>query len=227
MPRRWSGPVKHPPERIVGEHPGESEELSNCPSCGLNWENGQNYCACCEYDSRRSSGAPEIGASAVEPAAASRAAGSVIRRKGGVTWGGGQMIAGIILVLLSLFVSAAVASIIASLYPEQRDAVATWISVHLMALAIVSTIWFLGLRHTRYPLAVLRLSRIRLPRIGTVLLMVGVLATSLIATSIYARIVDWLDVDILSPPVVASDIIFDGPAVFLTFQALAFITPLS
>ena len=211
----------------MSEPSGESEALPRCPGCGRNRENGQNSCAGCGYDFGWSSGASEIGDSAVEPTAASRAAGPVIRRKGGVTWGGGQMFAGIILVMISLFASALLASIIASLYPEQEDAVATWISVHLMALAIVATIWFLGLRHTRYPLAVLRLARIRLPQKRTVLLMLGVLATSLIATSLYAGIVDWLEVEILSPPDVDPDIIFDGPAVLLTFQALAFITPFS
>ncbi len=163
-----------------------------------------------------------MGASAVQPAA-----GRVVRRKGGVTWGGGQIVAGIILVIISLFAAAAVASIVGSLYPDQEDAAATWIIVHLMALAIATAVWFLGLRHARYPLAVLRLSRVGLPKARTVILMGSVLATSLIATSLYAGIVVWLDVEVLSPPNVDSDIFFDGPAVFLTFQALALITPLS
>ena len=222
MPWRWTEPDQPLPEQTVVEPIDESEALSICPSCGRHWENGQDYCSGCGYDSGRSSDAPENGASAVGTTAR-----GVIRRKGGVTWGGGQIIAAIILVLLALFATAAVALLVASLYPEQEDAVATWISVHLMALAIALTIWFLGLRHARYPLAVLRLSRIRLPRKGTVLLMVGVLAASLFATSLYAGVVDWLQVEILSPPDVDSDIIFDGPAVLLTFQALAFITPMS
>ena len=146
---------------------------------------------------------------------------------GGVTWGGWQIAAGIILVMISLFAAAAAALAISSIYPEQEDAVATWISVHLMALGIVGTVWYLGLRHSRYPLAVLRLSRVRWPRKRTVLLMFGVLAASLIATSVYAGIVDWLGWDRLSTPEVESDIFFDGPAVLLTFQALAFITPMS
>ena len=202
----------------MGESLGGGGALSPCPGCGWYWENGGGVCGGCGHVAGQ---AP--GASAAGPIAAGRLA----PRKGGVPWGGGQVIAGIILVLLSLFTSAAAASIIASLYPEQEDAVATWISVHLMALAIAATVWFLGLRHTRYPLAVLRLSKIRMPRKRTVLLMFGVLATSLLATSFYAGIVAWLDVEILSPPEIESDIIFDGPAAILTFQALAFMTPLS
>ncbi|MCH7738254.1 MAG: CPBP family intramembrane metalloprotease [Chloroflexi bacterium] len=146
---------------------------------------------------------------------------------GRVNWGGWQIAAGIVLVMISLFSAAAAALFIASLYPEQEDAVATWISVHLMALAIVGTVWYLGLRHSRYPLAVLRLSRVRWPRKGTVLLMFGVLGASLIATAGYSIIVEWLGFERLTTPEVESDIFFDGPAVLLTFQALAFITPMS
>ncbi len=153
--------------------------------------------------------------------------GRVNHRMGGVTWGVKHIIVGIILVMLSLFTAAALALVAGELYPEHEDAVATWISVHLMGLAIVGTVWYLGLRHSRFPLAVLRLSRVQRPRKSTVFLMFGVLATSLIATSIYSGIVEWLGADKLSAPVVESDIFFDGVAVILTFQALAFITPMS
>ena len=146
---------------------------------------------------------------------------------GGVTWCGGQIILGIIVVIFALFSAAMVASLVASVYPEQEDAVATWISVHLMALGIFATVWYFGLRHARYPLAVLRLSRVQRPRKRAVLMMLGVLATSLTATSIYAGLVDALGWEILIPPSVESDIIFDGLAMLLTFQALAFVTPLS
>ena len=142
---------------------------------------------------------------------------------GGVTWGGWQIIFGILL----LFSAVAALSVLGSFYPEQEGAVSTWISVHLMALAIIGIVWYLGLRHCRCPLAVLRLSRVTWPRKRTVLLMFGVLGASLISTSIYSGIVEWLGVDELAIPVVESDIFFDGPAILLTFQALAFITPMS
>ena len=76
-------------------------------------------------------------------------------------------------------------------------------------------------------MAVLRLSRAQRPRKRTIFLMFGVLATSLIFTSIYSEIVQFLEADKLSPPEVESDILFNGVAVILTFQALAFITPFS
>ncbi|NQW22860.1 MAG: CPBP family intramembrane metalloprotease [SAR202 cluster bacterium] len=226
MPWRWSEQDEHLPNQTVGEPPREGDDFTHCPDCGLNWEIGQGECSGCGHVPGQLSGEIGIDASAVEPTFAPTT-GRVTRRKGGVTWGGGQIIAGIILVIVSLFISAAVASIFGSLYPEQEDAVATWIAVHLMALAIATVVWFLGLRHSRYPLAVLRLSRVRMPRKSTVLLMVGALAASLFATSLYAGVVEWLGIEVLSPPNLDSDIIFDGPAVLLTFQALAFVTPLS
>lgn len=185
---------------------------------------GRNNCADCGYSSVDAN----IEANKAEITAGKPSGSRGGRWTGRVPWGGWQIAAGLILVMLSLFSAAALALVISSLYPEQQeDAVATWISVHLMAMAIVATVWYLGLRHSRYPLVLLRLSRVRVPRKGTVLLMFGVLATSLIATSVYAGIVDWLGLDKLSTPAVESDIFFDGAFVLLTFQALAFITPMS
>jgi len=214
----WSrtDPNEHVPNQILGESARGDEALTVCPNCGHRWDLGRAICPGCGY-----------GNSDIDPTLAGGSAEKGTRKKEGVTWGGGQIIAAIIVVILTLFTAAAVASALGSLYPEQEDAVATWISVHLMALGIAATVWFLGLRHSRYPLAVLRLSGIRLPRKRTVLLMVAVLATSLFATSIYAGVVQWLDLEILSPPDVESDILFDGLAVLLTFQALAFITPIT
>ena len=96
-----------------------------------------------------------------------------------------------------------------------------------MAIAIAGIVWYLGVRHNRFPLVVLRLSLAQRPRKRTIFLMFGVLATSLIFTSIYSEIVQLLEADKLSPPEVESDILFNGVAVILTFQALAFITPFS
>ena len=216
LPWRSGEPSDNPLEQSVGETSYPGEGTSFCSQCGWHWGTGQNFCPECGYFSA-GTGAPELGAPA------DRAG----QRMGAVAWGGWQIAAGIIVVMISLFAAAAAAFAIGSLYPEQQDAVATWISVHLMGLAIVATVWYLGLRHSRDPLAVLRLSGVQWPRKRTILLMFGVLAASLIATSIYSGIVEWLDLDQFATPDVDSDIFFDGPAVLLTFQALAFITPIS
>jgi len=216
LPWRSGEPSDNPLEQSVGETSYPGEGTSFCSQCGWHWGTGQNFCPECGHFSA-GTGAPELGAPA-------DCAG---QRMGAVTWGGWQISAGISVVMISLFAAAAAAFAIGSLYPEQQDAIATWISVHLMGLAIVATVWYLGLRHSRDPLAVLRLSGVQWPRKRTILLMIGVLAASLIATSIYSGIVEWLDLDQFATPDVESDIFFDGPAVLLTFQALAFITPIS
>ncbi len=216
LPWRSGEPSDNPLSQSVGETSYPGEGTSFCSQCGWHWGTGQNFCPECGHFSA-GTGAPELGAPA-------DCAG---QRMGAVTWGGWQIAAGISVVMISLFAAAAAAFAIGSLYPEQQDAVATWISVHLMGLAIVATVWYLGLRHSRDPLAVLRLSGVQWPRKRTILLMFGVLAASLIATSIYSGIVEWLDLDQFATPDVDSDIFFDGPAVLLTFQALAFITPIS
>lgn len=207
------------------EHPqGQNVRIiSYCSRCGTPWNMDLARCGHCGYEMV----IPPTGDHWDPPVTGNGSNDRVNHRMGGATWGVKHIIIGIILVMLSLFTAAALALMAGNIYPEQEDAVATWISVHLMGLAIVGTIWYLGLRHTRFPLAVLRLSRVQVPRKRTVFLMLSVLATSLIATSIYSGIVEWLEADKLKAPTVEADIFFDGVAVILTFQALAFITPLS
>ena len=219
IPWRSGEPGENPSDQTLGGASDLGTDPSYCSQCGGLWEMGRDDCADCGYSS--------VDATEPEIPDGKPSGSRATRRMGGVPWGGWQIAAGIVLVILSLFSAAALALVIGSLYPEQEDAVATWISVHLMAMAIVGTVWYLGLRHSRYPLVLLRLSRVKAPKKRTVLLMFGVLGTSLIATSVYAGIVDWLGLDKLSTPAVKSDIFFDGPFVLLTFQALAFITPMS
>ena len=150
------------------------------------------------------------------------------RRVRGVSWGVKHIIVGTILVILSLFTAAAAALVAGELYPSQEDAVATWISVHLMAIAMVSIVWYLGARNSRFPIIIaFSLRWVRRPYWRTILLMFGVLAASLVVTSIYSQMVRWLGLEILSPPVVDSNILFDGMGVIWTFQALVLITPFS
>ena len=144
-----------------------------------------------------------------------------------VSWGVKHIIIGTILVMVALFTAAAAALVSSELYAAQEDALATWISVHVMAIAIVAIVWYLGSRHGRFRISELHLGWVQRPQSPTILLMLGVIAASLVATSTYSKIVEWLEIDVLFPPVVDSDILFDGVGVILTFQALALITPFS
>ncbi len=144
-----------------------------------------------------------------------------------VPWGVGQILLGIVIVLILLFVAAAAAAGVAAIYSSQEDAVATWVSVHLTASAVLATVWFLGLRHCRSPFTTLGLNSFRLPAKRTFLLSAAVLGASLVCTSVYSVVVNWLDVGVLEPPELDADIAFDGTAVLLTFQALALMTPIA
>ena len=210
----------------MSESSHTSKDLPYCSRCGRVWEKGQSRCAECEYYAVSPPETPVITASVVEDRCSSNnSGGRSTPRLGGVPWGGWQIAAGIILVIASLFLAAQISSVLGSLYPEQEKALATWITVHVMAMAIVATIWGLGLRHSRYPFVVLGITRVQMPRKRTVFVMLGVLGVCLIATSVYSVIVDYLGLDKMSVPEFETHF-FEGPAVVLTFQALVFITPM-
>lgn len=108
-----------------------------------------------------------------------------------------------------------------------QAALAAWVSVHVMGLAIVAVVWRLGLRRTRSPLSHLGLAPLVFPKPKAILLAVGVLGASLGFTAVYGIVVELLDLDQLSPPDITADIAFPGLGVVLTFQALALVTPLT
>jgi len=228
IPWRSAEPGDDAPEYTLSESSHTSKDLSYCSRCGRVCEKGQSRCTECEYYAVNPPETPVITASVVEDRYSSNdSAGRSTPRLGGVPWGGWQIAAGIILVVTSLFLylAAGIPSLLGSLYPEHEKALATWINVHVTAMAIVATVWGLGLRHSRYPFVVLGITRVQLPRKRTVFLTLGVLGVSLIATSVYSGIVDYLGLDKMSVPEVEYHY-FEGPAVVLTFQALAFITPM-
>ena len=144
-----------------------------------------------------------------------------------VNWGIKHIIVGTILVMVSLFTAATTSLMAGELYPKQEDAMATWISVHIMAIAMGVIVWYLGVRGSRFPITELNLNWAWRPQWRTILLTLGVLAASLLITAIYSKIVELLEIDVLSPPAVDSGMIFNGAGVILTFQALALITPFS
>lgn len=183
-----------------------------CAICGHQGVAGASYCQDCGQR------LPHLSAVADEPVAH--------EGRWDVPWGTGQIVLGIVMVLILLFVAAGIAAGIATLYSSQENAVATWISVHLTAFAILSTVWFLGLRHCRSPLFVLGLDSFRLPAKRTFVLAAVALAASLTATIIYDAIVNWLGIGLLELPDPDPDIAFEGTAVLLTFQALALMTPI-
>jgi len=134
---------------------------------------------------------------------------------------------GILLVVISIAPATFAAIGVARLVERYDTALATWVTVHLMGLAIIGLVWRLGIYPYKAPLSALGLAVLGLPRVKTVLLTLGTLAASLLATVVYAQLVSLIGSKLLSPPDIPSDIVFPGPAVVFTFQALALVTPLT
>ncbi len=191
----------------------------NCAICGHLGVAGAAYCQDCGQRLPHEAVLAPVGPVDIAPV--------VQQSNWNVPWGTTQIVLGIVIVLVLLFVAAGAAAGIATLYSTQEDAVATWISVHLTAFAIIGTVWFFGLRHCSTPISVIGLNSFRMPAKRTFVLAAAVLAASLIATSIYGILVSWLGIGVLEPPEIDSEIAFDGAAVLLTFQALVLMTPIA
>ena len=191
----------------------------NCAICGHLGVAGAAYCQDCGQRLPHEFTVGPVSPAGIEPAAR--------QSSRDVPWGTTQIVLGIVIVLILLFVAAGAAAGIATLYSSQEDAVATWISVHLTAFAIIGTVWFFGLRHCTAPLSVIGLDSFRMPAKRTFALAAAVLAASLIATSAYDILTGWLGIEVLELEEIDSDIAFDGVAVVLTFQALALMIPIT
>lgn len=144
-----------------------------------------------------------------------------------VPWRGGQVALGVVLVAVSLIPVTGIAVGVGLAVEPNGTAAAAWVSVHLMALAIVAVVWRLGAYRTAAPLSVLGLALKELTSGKTVLLAAAVLGASIGLTVVYAWLVGALDSDILELPETTADIAFPGPGVLFTFQALAIVTPIT
>ena len=156
----------------------------------------------------------------------SLAAGGALRLPP-VPWRGRHVLVGILLAVIAIFPVAIVSLGLGSLWERYEDAVVTWVSVHLMGVALLAVVWYLGLRRYGAPVSALGLKAPAIPGLKPALLTVGVLGASLAATVIYSSLVDLIGSDVLTPPEIDVDLAFPGPAVVLTFQALAIVTPLT
>ena len=186
-----------------------------CTNCGRRRLEGAAYCHYCGH--------------LLDPfqPAAQATRDPVRRRRGAVPWRGGQVAAGILLVVIAIVPAAFAAVGAGHLAGQYGEAVTTWVSSHLIGIAIIAVVWRLGLKRYGAPVSALGLAPPGLPQAKTVFMTLGALGASLAATVVYSAIVDLLGADLLSPPDISADIAFPGPAVLLTFQALAVWTPLT
>ena len=193
--------------------------MSYCVNCGTPRTANAAYCHRCGQVLRAPADQPS---SVTEGTGTGRSVGV-----GLVPWRGGQVVLGIVLVLLSLIPVTGISIGIGALAGSYDDAITVWVSVHLMALAIAAVVWRLGLYRREAPWRLLGLSALEFPVVKAGMLSLGALGASLLFTVIYASVVDLFSSDVLSPPDIGAEIAFPGAAVFFTFQAVAVVTPLT
>ena len=186
-----------------------------CTSCGSQRISGAAYCHNCG----------RVLESAVEqPDLTVPTQGSKFRP---VPWRGGQVAIGILLIAISVIPVIAIAAVIERTVDRYDEAIITWVSVHVMGLAILAVVWRFGVYRHRTLIAALGLLPWGIPQAKTVYMTVGALVASLVFTIVYGALVGLTDADILSPPEIPSDIAFPGAAAVFTFQALAVVTPIT
>lgn len=195
-----------------------------CVDCGTRRIEYAAYCHNCGRDFGAPIAQPFL---VVEGAVDDRTQGGIAGDTTEVPWRGGQVVLGIGLVLLSLIPVVGVSIGVGSLVDSYDEALTVWLSVHLMAVAIVLVVWRLGVHRRPAPWRLLGLSAVKYPVVMAGVLAVVALGASLLFTVVYAAVVDLFSSDAFSPPDIGSDIAFPGAAAFFTFQAVALVTPLT
>jgi len=157
-----------------------------------------------------------------------------------VPWRGGQVALGLLYLVIGAFILLVsilllIMSIILlrtgdlkqalELTGDLNPALAAWASSVLLGLVILLVVWYLGLRPTRGSVALLGLRATSIPAGGAILWTIGVLVSSFGATLLYSFIMEKIGADWLLPPESYTEIVWGGPAVVLTFMALALWTP--
>ena len=165
----------------------------NCNICGYLGRDGDAFC----YSCGKPLAGPAPDAVSQEKAAS-----------GTVPWRGGQVAAGILLILAGVFPVTGIAILMGKLAGRFEQAVGAWESSHLMGFAILIVVWGLGLRPRRLTLSSLGLIAPVTSMLRTGFLTTGALGASLLFTFLYANLVDYLGWQILAPPEIPGSIVF-------------------
>ncbi len=144
-----------------------------------------------------------------------------------VPWRGGQVAWGLLFLVLGASILLLIVAIFMLLTGDLNQALAAWASSVLVGLVILFIVWYLGLRPTGASFARLGLRATRIHAGWAVLLTIAAMSLSLVSTWAYSFIIEVIGVDWLLPPESYTEIVFEGPAVVLTFLALALWTPLT
>ena len=152
-----------------------------------------------------------------------------------VAWGLLFLVVGVVVLLVSVLVAIVAINLLSTgdltqaieLTINSNQALLAWASSLLVGLVILFIVWHLGLRPTKGSFALLGLRAASIPVPRAVLWAIGGLVSSFGATLLYSVIIEWSGVKWLQTPEGYSEIVFEGPAVVLTFLALALWTPLT
>jgi len=197
----------------LGHRLSIGESLLNCNACGYLGRDGDVYCNSC--------GKPLDGEKSDLPSLSEAEPGTV-------TWRGGQVAIGILLILVCVLPVTGIAILMGKLAGRFELALAAWESSHLMGFAILIVVWRLGLRPRRLSLSSLGfvVPSSSLPL--TVLFVVLALGGSLAFTWGYANAVAFLELhERWGPPEIPVGIVFPGLAALATYEALAVWTPVT
>ncbi len=206
-----------------------------CTNCGENLEDSQGS-FCPECGTPTSADRVHFLERLEQNSGAAGSASLTVPWKGGqVAWGVSLLILGATILIASVLMLMVAIVLLRTgdlnqgmeLIGDLDLALATSVSSLILGLAILFLVWYLALRPTGASVALLGLKNTSIPAGRAIFWTVGVLVLSLGATLLYSAFIEWIGVDWLLPPEVSSDIVFDGPAVILTFMALVLWTPLT
>ena len=186
-----------------------------CPNCSHLPGGGDAYCVACgsrlrAMVEREGGDSTAMAMGAVSPA---------------VSWRGGQVAMGIVLVGLSFLLVSGVTLLLEPL--PHGLAWGAWAGSHLIGLAILAAVWLLGSDRGRLSAAALGLTRPRISWGYSALLALLALGLGIGATALYDWLLRPLAPALLLPPEIPRELAFPGAAALLTFEALAVWTPLT
>ena len=183
-----------------------------CPGCATPLDQIAAFCPSCGRDLQSVIERMDASSPATDAAPA-------------VPWGGRQVALGLAIVGIAFLAISGGTVVLEQL--GAGLAWGAWLGSHAIGLVILVTVWLLGQGQGGFSLASLGLRRPRTSWPFAVFLAGAAVAVSIGFTALYALAMRPLGIDLLLPPDVPREVIFNGYAVVWSFEALAGWTPLT
>lgn len=205
-----------------------------CPECGMRLTGDEAFCTRCGHGVSSITGAG-IGAgigsgtdSDLGPLPGAEGPGYSRAVALHVPWKGGQVALGIALVGMAFVLISSLLVLMESTdWIKSSTAWAAWLGSHAIGVVILVAVWLLARSDGRVSLADLGLCQPRLPWPTSLMLAALALGASFGGTALYAWLMKPLGIDLLLPPDLPRELVFQGLAAFWTFEALSVFTPLT